>query len=260
LSSPFLSHWSLQPFFRLSRPRFLPISVVASVSKFIVNDLVVQAHCFKKKKKKNPLGPEALLLHVNFIPLLLTSFPPSTPSMLVVRGRATRHRQEKRADAKLRHGETKRSHSFLPVADANCQIARRFFMNVLGVTLSVICLKKKPELAGRLNRTAKNLIESASAQPENWPCRKNRNGTAPQATCREAMAAYRSQGLPLPEIGETRPRPPRLQAAGVTTGSAKLPLPHLRHASIGKTVLLWSLAVFVKAAVQPISSVHGAAS
>ena len=197
---------------------FLPF-VVASVP-IIVTILVVQA-----------LGllAEGLLLHVNFIPLLLTSF-----LMLVVGASNTFIARQKRADAKLRMA----NEQLAAVAERE-RIARDLH-DVLGHTLSVIVLKA--ELAGRL-------IERDPQRAAREIADVERTARTALSEVREAIGGYRSQGLPAEmELARTT-----LQAAGVTL-ACETPLPHLHAAE--ETVLCLAVREAVTNIVRHAQATH----
>jgi two-component system sensor histidine kinase DesK len=159
------------------------------------------------------LFAEGLLLHVNLIALLLTSF-----LMLVVGASNTFIARQKRADAKLRMANEE-IEQLAAVAERE-RIARDLH-DVLGHTLSVIVLKA--ELAGRLIERDPQRAAQEIADVE-------KTARTALSEVREAIGGYRSQGLPAEmELARTT-----LQAAGVTL-ACETPLPHLRAAE--ETVL-----------------------
>jgi two-component system sensor histidine kinase DesK len=200
---------------------FLPF-VVASVP-IVVTIFVVQTL---------GLVAEGLLLHINLIALLLTSF-----LMLVVGASNTFIARQKRADTKLRMAQEE-IEQLAAVAERE-RIARDLH-DVLGHTLSVIVLKA--ELAGRL-------IERDPQRAAQEISDVERTARTALSEVREAIGGYRSQGLP----AEMELARSTLQAAGVTL-SCETPLPHL-HAT-EETVLCLAVREAVTNIVRHAQATH----
>ena len=149
---------------------------------------------------------EGFLLHVNFLPLLLTAC-----LMTVVSATNAIIARQKRADVKLRmaHEEIEQL-----AAVAERERIARDLHDVLGHTLSVIVLKA--ELAGRLLERDPQRAAQEIADVE-------RTARTALSEVREAIGGYRSRGLP----AEMELARNTLQAAGVAL-ACESPLPHLQ--------------------------------
>jgi two-component system sensor histidine kinase DesK len=178
------------------------------------------------------LVTEGLLLHINPITLVLTSF-----LMLVIGASNVFIARQKRADTKLRlaHEEIEQL-----AAVAERERIARDLHDVLGHTLSVIVLKA--ELAGRLIQRDPQRAAQEIADVE-------KTARIALSEVREAIGGYRSQGLP----AEMELARSTLQAAGVTL-ACETPLPHL-HAT-EETVLCLAVREAVTNIVRHARATH----
>lgn len=197
---------------------FLVASVPIIVAIFVVQTLGLVA--------------EGLLLHINLIPLLLTSF-----LMLIVGASNTFIARQKRADTKLRMANEE-IEQLAAVAERE-RIARDLH-DVLGHTLSVIVLKA--ELAGRLIERDPQRAAQEIADVE-------KIARTALGEVREAIGGYRSQGLP----AEMELARSTLHAAGVTL-ACETPLPHLHAAE--ETVLCLAVREAVTNIVRHAQATH----
>jgi two-component system sensor histidine kinase DesK len=178
------------------------------------------------------LVAEGLLLHIDLIALLLTSF-----LMLVVGASNTFIARQKRADAKLRMANEE-IEQLAAVAERE-RIARDLH-DVLGHTLSVIVLKA--ELAGRLIERDPQRAAQEIADVE-------KTARTALSEVREAIGGYRSHGMP----AEMELARSTLQAAGVAL-ACETALPHLHAAE--ETVLCLAVREAVTNIVRHARATH----